>query len=606
MIPASSPQPDNTSSLQSTHRLTTRLVAVLVFFFALFVFTYHTNVEFQGNDDYLHSCEATFCSRMQLFPASFSRPDLARFARTTIRPFIHAPHNLMPALAFGFLYRILDALGVPFSVALIHFPVALMSAICCAVFFLLLRKLGFDLLTAILGTLILIIAPIFSMNSRGIATRFLAVLPFSQVLALYALQNLSDRKSTRVWAALALLNAALSDVLFFLTVPAFLVAYGLRKTSVGEFLRSPRASLAAAWENAKPLRNKLILLPLACVLVWWVALTIAAIVAAHFGVWHPETPLYRLGSHTAHTGSMLFQHPAALHNYASVLAGEAFLYIFLAALAVYCFFVKDRITGFAWSFAVVAGLGYGTLWYVLCRDDWGVRHYYQIYVLVPLLLILLHVFRAIAQQYPKSKYILRVGLCIILLFAGLGNLSYIWNIPLAIHCPAYNEWTHGANYPNTGTKAVGYLVRRICETACNQQQLQSIRFYPKPRSTSLEVFSGLMFDGRWYEERCGVKPRVTIEEMDDPAKVLPLAGEEIPALCVLLDLRPSTSSASLSSKDYVRYNVLSDGVLMASLFVLPPNSGRPDDLKPGDYTLDSLDQRFDATYRRFVDYFPYP
>jgi hypothetical protein len=580
-----------------------RIIVVLIFVGSLFPFIYKRNVEWQGDDDYLCFWDFAVYSNLQLIPHSFTKAGLLEFGKRTVRPFLNAPHNLMPAMAYGFIYRIMDWLGVPFSAATIHFPIALLAALSCSLFFVLLIESGLTTFLALIGAMLLILSPIFAMANRSPTTSWGASVLFSQVAAVLALHRLCDRRSSKLWAALALLNVVLTDNLFFLALAALAVAFALRDAPIGQTLLSLRTLPRTFWENTRPLRAKGILLPVAFMAAWWVVVTLYAIAANRIGIWRPVTPLFRLSSHTHDTGSLFSYGPIIFHDYLAVLMGEAFLYIFLPTIVLYVLMVRKPITGLAWSFGAVAGLGYGLLFYALTTDTWQKKNLYQIYVLAPFLLVLMLICQALIRERPRFKFVVYGALCLLLVSAGLGQLSYVWHERLCLSSTAYCNWIHGANWPNAGTKAVGYLIRRILDRELAKNPSPPVRLSVYQGNgyvyngvdctpfTSLLVFSGLVSNGEYFERRYGVRPVVT-------AKRINALAEDDLRLHAILDLRQGGEEPGVS-----RYDVTLNGKGIAALLIRPPvqeNTLPP----PGTYDLRVLEKKFDAAYHRLGDFFP--
>jgi hypothetical protein len=600
-----------THCTKSSQRFHVAALCVAIFVSSLFLFTFKRNVEFQGDDDYMYFWDFALYSKIRFLPEHWTRAGLVQFGKLTIKPFLHAPHNLMPAFAFGCYYRLLDAIGVPFSVRVIHSPMALMSALTCSLFFLLLVMSGFEIRWALSGTLLLMFSPIFSVAARAIAQYFTLAIPFSHVLALVGLQSLSDRKSSKVFAGLVLLNVALTDMLFFLTIPALAVAYALRDAPPGLLRSSPKVLLATIWENMRPLREKVVCLPALVAAVWWVLVTAGSFIAAAMHVWHPTTPLSRLFIHSGMAGSMLFGEPTALHNYMVYLFGDAFLYIFVLLIAAYVLFLRGKVSGFLWAYAVIAGAGYGILWYVLTGKHDFVMFCYQIYVLVPFLLLTLCILRSLRLHYPKSGPLVLAVLLVMGVSAVAGHLSCVWRLPLALSPSAYTQTLQGMNNPNRGTKAIGYLVRQILNSTWTTKPTQPVRIYMSPRSSSLVAFSGLMMNGAYYAKQHGARPNMTVENLEDVRKVVPIGESQIPPLCMILDFRSSTgrpdSLLGQPAPDTVaRYDVTSGGRVIASLFVIPSSIITREVPPPGTYSFDSLDFAFYHAYHTLMDFFPFP
>jgi hypothetical protein len=576
-----------------------RVIPVLIFLCGLFAFMYKRNVEWQGDDDYLLFCASAVYSNLQLIPDEFSSTGLVRFGQRTIKPFLYAPHNIMPALAYGLFYRILDWCGVPFSTATIHLPIALLSALSCSLFFLLLVRTGLATFIAMMGALLFLLSPLFAMASRSATTSWGPSVLLSQLLALLALHHLSDRKFSKILAGLALLNVVLTDNLFFLTLPMLAAVYALRDAPIGSTLSSPKNLPRSLWQNTQPLRAKTIFLPATLMAAWWIVSTFYALIADRVGIWHPITPLCRLTPHTHRDfGTPGLFTPLVLPDYMALLGGEAFLYVFLAAIVLYFMVVRKPIKGVAWSYAVIGGLAYAALFYAVTSHSWERKNLYQIYVLMPFMLLFLLICQTLIREYPRYRFVMYGILCLLVVSAGAGHLSYVYRARLSLSKTAYADWIHGANCPNDGSKALGYLVRRTLEAKLARDPAQPVRLSVYNGAnylhvTSLAVFSGLMDNGVYFEKKYGIKPPVTVEKL----KEFQPRGLRFGAI---LDLRRSDNDSGES-----KYSVTLDGELIAALVVLPAiaDEALP---RPGTYDLHFLEEKFDAAYRSLEDYYPAP
>jgi hypothetical protein len=132
-----------------------------------------------------------------------------------------------------------------------------------------------------------------------------------------------------------------------------------------------------------------------------------------------------------------------------------------------------------------------------------------------------------------------------------------------------------------------------------------------PESSSLVAFSGLMMSGAYYEKQHGARPNMTVENLDDVRKVVPIGEGQLSPLCMILDSRPSTggsgSPVGQPAPDTVaRYDVISNDRVIASLFAFPAAIIGKEVPPPGTYSLDSLEAAFYRTYHTLTDFFPFP
>jgi hypothetical protein len=91
---------------------------------------------------------------------------------------------------------------------------------------------------------------------------------------------------------------------------------------------------------------------------------------------------------------------------------------------------------------------------------------------------------------------------------------------------------------------------------------------------------------------------------------MPENHDKVSALCVLMEFRELRMRKTPIAPElfresvYLRYNVLSDDKVIASVLVMPSEFGAAEVLKPGNYSLTVLEQQFDKSYHKFADYFP--
>jgi hypothetical protein len=120
-----------------------------------------------------------------------------------------------------------------------------------------------------------------------------------------------------------------------------------------------------------------------------------------------------------------------------------------------------------------------------------------------------------------------------------------------------------------------------------------------------------MMNGAYYAKQHGARPNMTVENLEDVRKVVPIGESQIPPLCMILDFRQSTgrpdSPLGQPAPDTVaRYDVISKESVIASLFVFPSTIISKKVPPPGAYSLDFLDEAFYQAYHTMTDFFPFP
>ncbi len=577
---------------------TQKVLFLLIFGGAFFLFMFQRSVEYQGDDDYLFFCDAAIHTNIQIVPDGFTREDLVRWGKRTVKPFINAPHNLMPQVLYSLCWRVMDWLEVPFSFDTLHIPPAALTAFSCSFLFWLLLRFGFSTGLAAIGAVLYALSPIHAAACRSITLVWASTALFSQMLALWALEAYARKGRGAVWVGLAFTNIVFADLLFFLALPALVVAYALRDSSFKEALLQLRMLPRRLWENTRPLRVRAIVLPVSAAILWWVVITLYAFAADRLGLWRPVTPLYRLTYHVKDVGPLIVASPQLLHDYFSLLMGEAFLYVFVLAIVLHAVLVRRPERALLWSYAVIASVGYGLLFYVLTGHTWQKKNLYHIYTLLPFLLLLLMMCRNLMRERPSLRRAVFPLLGVLIVSAGVGTLSYVWRLPLAVSKTAYADFIHGQVFPNLGTKGVGCILRLMLDDRLTKRPVGRvvIRTDMPPGLTvpcSVVTFAGLMSDGIYFERKYGIRPEVILETLSGFR-----AGDL--QLYVECDLREGDAPTTAAV-----YNIARDGKVIARLVVQHP-LGEELVPAPGTYELEELENRFDATYRRLADYYPAP
>ncbi len=193
----------------------------------------------------------------------------------------------------------------------------------------------------------------------------------------------------------------------------------------------------------------------------------------------------------------------------------------------------------------------------------------------------------------------------------MGHMSYVWKKPLSIRSHVFMSDTYGTNRPNHGTKAVGYLIRKILKSTWKDNSSQKVTIYNNydaSRNNSFLFFSGIGIIGKYFENILGIKPNFLLKNnMENISEILPKSIQPNASNCVVLNLDCDTFNENHNKriKTY-GYNIISRGKYIVNLFILTYGNV-PDSIhEPGDYQLSNLEKEFDKKYTEINDYFPLP
>jgi len=594
------------------------LIITLFFFACFFLSYYQRHVEFIGDDDFRSVQRIARYGMYDLVPDQFSLSGLLEWGRINFQILFNEFHGPCPGLYIGPLFRLFDLTGIPISSTSLHFPMALLSALTvCLVYILLIRE-GFSTSLSFLGTLIFLISPVFSQASRTTCYPYIVTIPLNQALILLALQKFRMDKKHQLLAGAALLHILLSDTIFMLTIPAVVAAFALREMPGLSTFHSFRSFFSYLKLKAGPLLTWRIWFIPAVIVLLMVVFTVLTFAGEVPGQWERKygyytTQLYRILADHLSPGNtepaVAYFSLTRLVSYWVLLLGEAFPFILpFALLAGIQIIRKRKATGVVWSFTLIAGAGYGIMWYLLFGYEIGVPYAYQIYLLLPFLLLVLFAARIIIREKARLKPLVFLILAILLISATMSNLHWIWRKVPLFYTPSalINYRMHGVARDNLGTKGIGFLVREVINRQLGKGEHETVRVWiVRNYSNSVRAFSGLIDDGRRIRDEYGVKAEIqdvkNVEELerylpDDIANTIECTSPE----CVVIDFRGRDRSTRFS-----KYDVISESgdKILGSVFVFPAIDDSTFYLQSSVYRTDCLEALFDARYYRLKDFF---
>lgn len=592
--------------LSKTTKNINLVIIILIFLVAVFFYTYGINSEFQGDDDYIYSSGFVGFS-------NFSRNSI--LYDINLLGFLR--HGPVPSLYFGIFYKIWEVLGLPFSRNAIHFPIALLSAISISLFYFFLRRQKFGLGFALGGALLLLFSPIFTMASRGIATYFASGAVFSQVLGLWAISNLSGNKKSRVIAGLALLHISASDSLFFITLPIFALAYAAKNEIIKFNLAFLKNFARDFWQNIKEMRNWTVSGPWLLIVAFTIATSFLSII---YGLKDTRLSSLLRGHTSEELGGFnsLINFPQRFYSYLAIDFGELFPVFFVLLLILFFAVYKKIGSGFVIAFALFGSIGYGLLFFIISADSFWVKNLYQIYILIPFLLIFLFALKILWEKSGNHKIIAGLILIAAIITSELATMSYVWKKPYAISASIYRDVTHGTNNPNYGTKALGFIMRENLTAIWDADPNMPINLYIKNNNTSFDVFSGVN-NPQYFERRYGKIPslRIISIETAQPLKILEALTQRTDGVnFIILTQAPAPFSRIISYDKVIidelnaipNYRVIGGIGVIGAIFIPSENQNLVKLLSNGiemkSYAIDDLEKRFDEKYRELGDYYP--
>lgn len=570
-------------------------LCLLLGFAALLLYGWGRNAEFQGDDDFLYAANFSAISNALLDflpggPGSVAS-NLANFALQLLCAPRHAP---LPALTHATFYAAAHLLHLPFSLTLLQLPTEVTGIVSVLLCYGLLRRQELHRPLSLAGALLLLFSPVFAMCSRGLATYFLVNVPFAALIALWGLASLAQSERPRWWIGLALAQVVVADLIWFVTLPLLLAAYVMSQPDWRGGLRTLLAPR--------------IFLPV-------VATAALLLLATGWAVGHGlSTPLSKLFTeHGAKVsqGGALITSPGELVISLAFLLGTAFPVLLPAGLVARSWLGRPSRPRVLTAFGVVGSVVYGILFYGLTSERDFVKLCYQVYLLIPLILLSLALAKGLSTRRGVTRRVTACAVTLLLLLELLACITFIWKVPVSPFSNHFGDWAHGTVAPNRGTKAAGYVVRRWLEATWRLNPGQPVTVMAAAYNTSFAVFSGINAGEKgWaYVPEFGLsRPLRVLYPVPALQRPAP-PGQDLAPMVYLIDLTgqardATTVAALLASPSLLTYRIRSldrqNG--SALVYILPLHAAAPQSA-PEDLEMSSLESAFDRDYTSYSDFF---
>jgi hypothetical protein len=581
----------------------------------LFLYCYNVPAEHTiGSDDYRFSRAIAKYGMWNVFPDAYNYGGIINWVEMNFNILFGDHHGVFPGLYLGPLLKLLDLFGVPVSFELLGFPNALHALLACVLFYFLLVKSKFPVAIAIMGTMTLMVSPILNLWARSVAGYFLVMVPLTQVVSLYALKNVTKNKNTQYITGFCLAFASLGDTLFFISVLILLAA---RLSFSPENISCKRGFLdrcSKFCSHNSNLLNMRVLLPPATVFAVYF---LVSLIIEYYGMKEAFSPLLRAIVHgkASGGGSLLLSNPTRLDDYLLMLFGEGMGFILAVALISLVVFFRQKIAGnFLAKYAGLAGIVFGGIFYVFQPYQYSINTSYQIYLMIPLLLLILLFVRELYLSKPIFKKPALIILGILLISSGAANGGIIWRKPLLLlreydFIENYYALDHGRVYRSRGAKAAGFIVRETLESIAGKEPNPVVNIYSNDEYRSAFYnFAGLQMDGlsRYKIEN---NMEVSFNYRDSYAGLLPNTVAVETAYFGVVEIIDKTrgsenavSGPSKKPKNIYRYEIISESRPVFTLLLLSERNGSNFPFKPGSYQAETLEESFDKQYHRLNDF----
>jgi len=585
---------------------------VFIFCLALALYTVQPYGDFFRDEDYEMGYQAA--SFFWSFASDVHSLSFIDGILYKVGTFAHAVfffrHGAVPAIYISLFYGLFDVLGLTFSATLLGLPTAILGALTTVLFYDILRKADIRSWLAFSGALALALSPLFAGLSRGFAT-FVWIGPiFSLLLCISALQRLGHGRGSQYFFAFSVINLILSDALFFLTLAALCVTYGLRHSTLEPRLIHPGHFVRALRQGLEPVLTKRILIPVSIVLS---ALVLSAVFVLKYGAaLSSAVPLNSLllatrkHSSVGLEGLVLDGHWL---TYPSVLLGETAPIFFVLAAGSLLMRAPQPRQRFLWGFAVLSGVGFSILIYLVKAPSLDVTHGYQIYTLIPFLLFVVLAGERAAMAGNVSQIWVKSSATLFLVGTAASCGAYLFKLPLA-YSQEFAAEVFGVSKPEYGTKAAGHISRVLIEQNLGKSPNTKItvniyrdpsRPFPPLNYGGFRVYSapyqlnaGLLQSGGVFTHRLNILPDITTTVVGNAENDAPPMRPSCPAeMCATIQLGTHKTSDI--------YDILDGNSLLIRLYVTP--TVEPP-IAPGSYQAQTLNKAFDAANTHIEDYYP--
>ncbi len=574
------------------------IICGLLFLTAFSLYGFWRNVEIQGDDDYLYPANFSLITDAFLNFRAGSVKELTSSIVTLAGQTLCAPrHAPLPAFAHAVFYAISHKCGIPFTINLMHLPSAGVSALSVALLYGLLRRNDPSRrVLSITGALLLLLSPVFTLSSRGMATYHLVFVLCSTLVSLWSLDSLHRNGRPRWWIGIGLAQGVISDVIWFITLPVLL-----------------GASIWAASDRKRALSRLASFQVVGPVALTAGTLILGTWLAYRSGISTPLAKLLTDHGTKISKGVPIIMSPSYLLESVPLLMGIAFPIIFIAGL-IFWRVSRQRLSwGLLTAFGWIGILVYGTVFYALSPERHWIKLCYQLYLLLPFIAITIALLKMVSNRNAKNPATLSLIIVSLLLFEGLACVNFIWKVRVSPFPCIFEDTEHGTVNPNQGTKAAGYLFRRWAETVWTKSPKQPVIVYASGYNMSFAIFSGINAaeKGGGFYAKFG--PGRPIKVLRAP-KVLEIAGlqqSKIASYAYVFDLSGSPAESNVADtlvhapSQFLRYTIRPSSSRNAAtvVFVRPPEGSLPP-LPQGDYSMAHLESLYDRDYHSYYDFFP--
>jgi hypothetical protein len=595
------------------------IILALIFFATVFLYTWKVHGEFIGDENRAIWRQLSY-GYFDLLPNGLSLTELNNWLVTNANILFQDSHGYCPGLFYGLFFRIADVLSVPFNITTFHLPITLHATLTCFLFYLLLRRSGFNRFEVICGTLLLLIAPIFASNSRAISGSFLIIVPCTQILILFSLQYIFTHGKKHILLGLVLLLIVISDTMFLFSTALTIVCFVLT-----EIVFNKGTSLVSSFRRAVlELKRKSIWLPPVIVL----AISLISTVFKTMFDLRFMTQFERIFSHQSDLPGIFSSiNIANISCSFSWLFGQLSLFI-LPPFILACLFVIKKYDGdrVLWIFSIVFTLAFGFIWYFVFLNAYGTTIEYQIYCLVPLIVLILLFVRTFAKSSRNGTILSYIVMSTLVISSSLTHYGIIWkqgaflwsmdrthDVGGVEHTSSITSKSHYgyAWYKNKGFKATSYLIKKLYagygEKMSGGVACLYIAQNPDFEVSPIKFFAGLAPNGQKYEKKYGIKTTMEFWERDSLiAMIKENTGQDCSTALniVLANFSFCDMSASWPLSSLTKSEIYSGEKLLAVILALPPSAGIAKGyLQGGIYQAKELERNFDHEYSDLSDYF---
>ena len=585
-------------------------LAVFLLVISLFYYTFQRHVEIVRHDMYGNLKRLWAYGSWNIFPDSFSIDGVLEWAKINLQILFYDAHGPMPGFIIGPFYRFADIIGIPITEKVFHLPMALIAATTVTLFYILLRKNKIDITISIVSSLLLLLSPLFSSMARSLAAYHILIVMFNQVLALLVLSVYKDTKRYNIIIGLVILQIAMSDTIFLFTIFVLLASYYLQNIDIYQLLKNPKLSLLKSIETIPSLYRKAVFMP---VMIWVSILSIATALR-YFNVLSISTSFLRILQKTSPGYRVNQAGFIDILESISLMWGELFVFLLpLFLLFLFYSLFKLKVRGILWKYSLIATLSYSILVYVIFRGTGDALDVYQSFIIVPSLLFIV----LLTDLYLKkggrfSRYVLSLFYILMIVSVSIGNISYNFKKPYRILFDKI--YSKDRNYHSVrervGIKATGFLIREVVEIAANKQVADSIRVRSTNLPYPLRVYGNLLNTSSGYRitRQFGIQVNIQDRNIESDPGIADKysfisCSADLDRSIVVLDLVGYNKDVNSSSLDVLKYDVLLDGMVLYSIYVVLNKSEKKYFPDSGNFDCLDLEKAYDSKYNRLADYF---